>query len=118
MRSKSAAVNQPSSSRDVVSCTSAAVGGTSAESRIVWPPSGSPRPPLFRRGPRSRTRGGRPRTGACGPARPGRPPARRDRRSLGEALALVLAEEALELAHVALLVAQDRNHHVLGDRIG
>ena len=37
--------------------------------------------------------------------------------ALGQALRLVLAQEALEQALVALLVAEDRDHHVLGDRV-
>ena len=36
---------------------------------------------------------------------------------LGQALGLVLAQEALEQAPVALLVAQDRDDHVLCDRV-
>ena len=36
---------------------------------------------------------------------------------LGQALHLVLAQEALEQAPVALLVVEDRDHHVVGDGI-
>ena len=36
---------------------------------------------------------------------------------LGQALGLELAQEALEQAPVAFLVAQDRDHHVLGDEV-
>ena len=42
-----------------------------------------------------------------------------DRRALGlgQALRLVLAQEALEQAAVALLVVEDRDHHVVGDGV-
>ena len=38
-------------------------------------------------------------------------------RALGEPFLLVLAEEALEEALVALFVLEDRDHHVVGDRV-